>query len=84
MPRYPSFYLTGALAGLALIFVRAPGPIDALGAIVCASGLIGLALSIVWLRVYDRWLWRVKIAALRRFARSVRALLVRLAPARAG
>ncbi len=70
MPRYPSFYLWGALAGVGLWLTHAPPPFPLLAAIVTIAGVAGLAMSLTYLYFFDRWQWRVKAAAVRRFARA--------------
>ena len=70
MPRYPSFYLLGALAGVGLWLTNAPPPFPLLAAIVVIAGFAGLAVSLTYLYHFDRWQWRVKAAAVRRFVRA--------------
>ena len=70
MPRYPSFYLLGALAGIGLWLAHAPPPFPFLAGIVVIAGVAGLAMSLTYLYCFDRWQWRVKAAAVRRFVRA--------------
>lgn len=70
MPRYPSFYLWGALAGFGLWLTHAPPPFSLLAGIVMIAGIAGLATSLTFLYCFDRWQWRVKAAAMRRFMRA--------------
>ena len=69
MPRYPSFYIWGALAGFALWLTHAPPPFPLLASIVMIAGIAGCATSLAYLYYFDRWQWRVKAAAMRRFGR---------------
>lgn len=71
MPRYPSFFLLGALAGFAIWLLRAPTPFPLLATIAMVSGTLGLLVSILYLRAFDPWQWRVKLAALRRAQRAI-------------
>jgi hypothetical protein len=71
MARYPSFYLLGALAGFAIWLVHAPTPFPLLGIIAMASGTLGLLVSIAYLKSYEPWQWRVKLAAARRAGRTI-------------
>ena len=71
MPRFPSFYLFGALAGCALSAVHAPPPFPLLALVVMVSGFAGLALSLTYLYCFERRALRVKLAGLRRVARRL-------------
>jgi hypothetical protein len=71
MPRYPSFYLLGALAGCAIWAVHAPPPFPLLAYIIMVSGGGGLVLSLTYLYCFERWTLRRKQALLRRIARRL-------------
>jgi hypothetical protein len=75
MPRYPSFFLLGALAGFAIWLLHAPTPFPLLAVVAMVSGTLGLLVSIVYLRSFEPWHWRVKLAALRRAQRAIVSLL---------
>jgi hypothetical protein len=75
MPRYPSFFFLGALAGCAIWLLHAPTPFPALALIAMVSGTLGFVLSIVYLRSFEPWQWRVKLAALRRAQRAIVSML---------
>ena len=75
MPRYPSFFLLGALAGFAIWLLHAPTPFPLLATIAMGSGTLGFIVSIVYLRSFAPWQWRVKLAALRRTQRAIASLL---------
>jgi hypothetical protein len=66
MPRFPSFYLLGALAGLALWRVGAPTPFPFLGLVALVSGACGFAVSLLYVARYDRARWRTIAEAWRR------------------
>jgi hypothetical protein len=84
MPRYPSFYVLGALAGFAIRAVHAPPPFPLLAIVIMVSGCAGLALSLTYLYCFERWLLRVKLAALRRVFRRLlgRSARPRVSPRR--
>jgi hypothetical protein len=71
MPRYPSFYLWGALAGCALFAAHAPPPFPLLAVVIMVSGFAGLALSLTYLYYFERRALRLKQAGLRRVARRL-------------
>ena len=71
MPSYPSFYLLGAIAGFVLWRLDAPPPFPFLGLVALACGGLGLLLSIAYVRAFEPWQWRVKLAALRRAWRAI-------------
>ncbi len=71
MPRYPSFYVLGALAGCALWAVHAPLPFPLLALAITVSGFAGLALSLAYLYCFERRSLRRKLAALRRVSRRL-------------
>ncbi len=71
MPRYPSFYLLGALAGFVLWLIDAPPPFPFLGMTAMIAGGLGLVLSLTYLATYEPWQWRVKLVTLRRALRAI-------------
>ena len=71
MPRFPGFYLWGALAGCALWAAHAPPPFPLLAVVIMVSGFAGLALSLTYLYSFERRALRAKFASLRRIARRL-------------
>src|SRR6266511_4249997 len=49
MPRCPSFYLLGALAGLVLWLIEAPPPFPFFGLTAMVAGALGLVLSLAYI-----------------------------------
>jgi hypothetical protein len=58
MARFPSFFLLGAVAGLALWLVGAPTPFPVLGLVALVSGACGFAVSLVYVACYEPARWR--------------------------
>lgn len=73
MPRHPSFYLWGAIAGFALWLTHAPHPFPVLAVIVMVAGASGCATSLAYLYYFDHRRWDMKVAAGRRFVRALGA-----------
>lgn len=82
MPRHPSFYVLGAIAGFALWLTHPPPPIPVLAVIVMVAGASGCATSLDYLYYFDHWRWSVKVAAGRRFVRTLGALAAHANPIR--
>ncbi len=71
MARHPSFFVLGALAGLALWLVEAPTPFPFLGLTSLVCGALGFALSIAYIASFEPWRLRTGVASLRRAGRWV-------------
>jgi hypothetical protein len=72
MPRYPTFYLWGAIAGCALWMTHAPQPFPLLAVILMLAGGAGCVTSLAYLWYFEHWQWDIKAAAARRFVRTLR------------
>ena len=71
MPRCPLFYLLGAVAGLVLWLIEAPPPFPFFGMTAMVAGGLGFVLSLAYIANFERWQWRVMLAALRRAQRAI-------------